>query len=120
MDGLKQRAKTIKELTENAAFYFRSRPLEIDDKAARLLAGDGGALLDRLSRRLAALAEWSEAAVESAVRSFAEDEGMKLGAVAQPLRSALTGTTTSPGIFEVAAILGRDEVLGRVEDAVRR
>ena len=120
MGGLKQRAKTIQELAENAAFYFRSRPLEIDDKAARLLAGDGGALLDRLSQRLAALAEWSEAAVESAVRSFAEDEGIKLGAVAQPLRSALTGTTTSPGIFEVAAILGRDEVLGRVEDAVRR
>ena len=120
MDGLKQRAKTIKELAENASFYFWSRPLEIDDKAARLLAGDGGALLDRLSQRLAALAEWSEAAVESAVRSFAEDEGIKLGAVAQPLRSALTGTTTSPGIFEVAAILGRDEVLGRVEDAVRR
>ena len=119
-DGLKQRAKTVKELAENALFYFRSRPLDIDDKAARLLAGDGGALLDRLSKSLAVLAEWSESAIEDAVRSFANEEKINLGAIAQPLRAALTGTTTSPGIFEVAAILGRDEVLGRVGDAVSR
>ena len=118
--GLKQRAKTVKELAENALFYFRSRPLDIDDKAARLLAGDGGALLDRLSKSLAVLPEWSESAIEDAVRSLANEEKIKLGAIAQPLRAALTGTTTSPGIFEVAAILGRDEVLGRVGDAVSR
>jgi len=116
MAGLKPRAKTLKEMAELAAFYAAARPLPLTEKAAKLLGPDARALLARLAPALAALPDWSETAVETAVRDFAEAEGVKLGAVAQPLRAALTGSNVSPGIFEVAAILGRDESLGRIDD----
>ena len=118
MAGLKLRAKTIVELTDNALFYVRNRPLEMDRKAAKLLDPAARARLARLAQRLEAVENWSEAALEEAVRGFAEAERVKLGQVAQPLRAALSGSSASPGIFEVADILGRDETLGRLEDAL--
>ena len=116
MPGLKKRAKTIVELTDKANFYLVERPLQIEAKAAKLLAGDGAARLARLTPIMAALESWDEAALESAVRAFAESEGVKLAQVAQPLRAALTGATESPGLFEVMAALGRSETLARVDD----
>ncbi len=116
MDGLRQRAKNLVELAENAAFYARQTPLPQTDKARKLLGGDAAALLGRLADRLRQQEDWSEAALETAVRSFAEAESLKMGAIAQPLRAALTGSHMSPGIFEVAAILGREEVLNRIGD----
>ena len=92
------------------------RPLQIEAKAAKLLAGDGAARLARLAPIMAALESWDETALESAVRAFAEREGVKLALVAQPLRAALTGATESPGLFEVMAALGRSETLARVDD----
>jgi glutamyl-tRNA synthetase len=68
---------------------------------------------------LDAIVAWDEQTIEQAVRGFAAADGIKLGDVAQPLRAALTGTTTSPGIFEVAAVLGHEETVGRVRDAAR-
>ncbi len=65
---------------------------------------------------MAALENWDETALETCVRAFAEREGVKLGQVAQPLRAALTGTTESPGLFEVMAVLGRSETLARIGD----
>ena len=118
MPGLQQRAKTLRELADNAAFYCRTRPIPMDDKARGLVAGAGRDLLTALRDHLAELAAWTEEALEDGVRGFAEAQGQKLGKVAQPLRAALTGSGTSPGIFEVAALLGRDEVLGRLDDAV--
>ncbi|HET8729146.1 MAG TPA: glutamate--tRNA ligase [Alphaproteobacteria bacterium] len=118
MDGLKQRAKTLNELAESAAFYVRSRPLAMNEKAAALLTPEARSLLARAADRLDALDGWSEAAVEEEVRQLAEAEGLKLGKVAQPLRAALTGSNVSPGIFEVAAHLGKAETLGRIRDAV--
>jgi len=119
MPGLKPRARTIKELAELARFYVEQRPLTPNDKAAKLLQAEGAAaLLHRLGARLTELPDWTEAAIEAAVRTLAEEEGAKLGAVAQPLRAALTGSNVSPGVFEVAAILGREESLGRITDAV--
>ena len=115
MNGLKQRTKTLVELAENATFYVRTRPLPFTDKAAGLVS-DGAAMMGRLTARLADLPDWAEPAIETAVREFAEGEGVKLGQVAQPLRAALTGSTVSPGIFEVAAVLGRDEALARLDD----
>ncbi len=117
MDGLKQRTKTLNELTENAAFYVRQRPLELTEKAAGLVSGDAAGLLERVATALSEIAEWDEAGIEAAVREIAEAEALKLGKVAQPLRAALTGSTVSPGIFEVAAVLGRDESLARLADA---
>ena len=121
MDGLKPRARTIKELAELAHFYVAQRPLNYNEKAEKILAAEGAtALLKTLHERLAALPEWSEAAIEAEVRTAAENAGVKLGALAQPLRAALAGSNVSPGIFEVARVLGQDETLGRIEDAVSR
>ncbi|MCC7271283.1 MAG: glutamate--tRNA ligase [Alphaproteobacteria bacterium] len=116
MGGLKVRAKTLVELADLAAFYVRRRPLPIDDKAAKLLAGDGRSLLARLTPVLAAADPWNATTTEAAVRAFAEANGGKLGTIAQPLRAALTGSSVSPGIFEVMEILGREESLARISD----
>ncbi|HEX6376451.1 MAG TPA: glutamate--tRNA ligase [Allosphingosinicella sp.] len=116
MPELKPRARNLNELAENATFLFQTRPLDVDDKAARLLAGDAPRLLARAWSALYALDEWTALATEAAVRSTAEAAGVKLGQVAQPLRAALTGRATSPGIFDVLVLLGRDESLARIAD----
>ena len=116
MPGLKERAKTLVELIDSAKFLYAARPLALDDRAAALLTEDARSLMGKLAARLAAIEPWSAEATEAAVRTFAEREGVKLGAVAQPLRAALTGRTTSPGIFEVLAVLGKTESLARLAD----
>jgi glutamyl-tRNA synthetase len=116
MPGLKERAKTLVELFEASRFVWASRPLEIADQAKALLNVDAKSTLAALLPELDAASEWTAAAVEAVVRSFAERMGLKLGAVAQPLRAALTGKTTSPPIFDVLAVLGREESLGRLRD----
>ena len=118
MAGLKDRAKTLVELADSAAFYVRPRPLSFDDKARKQLDGDGAAALAEARARLAALEPWQREALESDARALADESGRKLGKVAQPLRAALTGSTTSPPIFEVMEILGRAETLARLDDAL--
>jgi glutamyl-tRNA synthetase len=116
MPGLKERAKTLIELIESARYLYADRPLALDDKAAALMTPDARSLLGNLSRDLAVLDPWSAQGAEAAVRAYAERSGVKLGAVAQPLRAALTGRTTSPGIFDVLAVLGKTETLARLSD----
>jgi glutamyl-tRNA synthetase len=116
MPSLKARAANLNELSDNAAFLFAARPLHIDPSAADLLAGEAPAILASVHDALDALHHWDTEALESAVRHVAEDRGVKLGQVAQPLRAALTGRKTSPGIFDVLAVLGREESLGRISD----
>jgi glutamyl-tRNA synthetase len=115
MPGLKERAKTLVELMESARFLVAGRPLAMDDKAQAILAGEGRQALKALLPVLEQ-AEWSAPALEAAVKSFAEARGLKLGKLAQPLRAALTGSSTSPGIFDVLAALGRQESLSRIGD----
>ncbi len=115
MPGLKERAKTVAELAENALFYAGLRPLVIGEKAAKLLDREGRERLHRLQEPLRALSDWTAERLDDTVRTFAESNGLKLGKVAQPLRAALTGSTFSPGIFEVMEVLGRRETLGRLE-----
>lgn len=117
MAPLRERAKTLVELADSALPYARSVPLPFTDKAAALLTADAKQLLSGLADTLAALPNWETEALETAVRAFADSAEIKLGAIAQPLRAALTGTTISPGIFDVLAILGRDETLGRLKAA---
>lgn len=117
MDGLKQRARTLIELAEAAAFYIRPRPLPVDDKAARLLDPSARAAIAAIARPLAGVEEWREEALESICRAQAGALGIGFGKLAQPLRAALTGSTVSPGIFEIMRVLGRAEVLARIEDA---
>jgi glutamyl-tRNA synthetase len=116
MPGLKERAKTLVELIDSAKFLSAGRPLALDERAAALLSAEARVLMGKLATRLGAVEPWSAEATEAAVRTFAEAEGAKLGAVAQPLRAALTGRATSPGIFEVLAVLGKAESLARLRD----
>jgi glutamyl-tRNA synthetase len=116
MPSLKERAKTLIELIDGAAFIFADRPLPIEPKAQALLTPDTRALIGRLRAALENVSPWNGETTEAAMRAFAEAGQLKLGAVAQPLRVALTGRTTSPGIFDVLAILGRDECLARLAD----
>jgi glutamyl-tRNA synthetase len=106
----------VNELAEGATFLFRPRPLDLDEKAAALLEGRAADLLALIYVSLAALPLWSAEATEQAVREVAEGAGVKLGLVAQPLRAALTGRATSPGIFDVLVLLGREESLARIAD----
>ena len=115
LPSLKQRAKTLKDLVDGASYVIAERPLQLDDKAAKLLADDARALLTTLLPRLEA-ADWTANSIEAEVRRFAEETGAKLGSVAQPLRAALTGRSVSPPVFDVMAVLGRDEALARIRD----
>jgi glutamyl-tRNA synthetase len=118
MPGLKERATTLVDLTDSAAFYARLRPLTLDDKAAKLLDSTALGHLKGLREQLAELPEWSDGAIEVLVRRFAEDQGLKLGKIAQPLRAALTGAAVSPPVFEVMRVLGEEETLGRLDDVI--
>jgi len=115
MAGLKPRAKTLNDLAASAGLYAQERPIEPDAKAAGLLTAAARELLSAWLDR-AQTGDFSAAALEQAARTLAEERGVKLGELAQPLRAALTGSTISPPIFEVASIFGRDEVIARVKD----
>jgi glutamyl-tRNA synthetase len=120
MPELKPRAKNLIELAEGSTFLFKSRPLDLDEKAAALLGGDAPGLLARLHAALQTLADWTAETIEQTVRGVSEEAGVKLGQVAQPLRAALTGRATSPGIFDVLVLLGREESLARLADRMTR
>ena len=116
MPSLKERAKTLIDIIDGAHFLLSDRPIPLDDKAEGILNPDARTLLRGVAAELAAVQPWTAETTERAVRGFAERHGAKLGAVAQPLRAALTGRTTSPGIFEVLTVLGKNESLGRLAD----
>jgi glutamyl-tRNA synthetase len=119
LPGLKERAKTLVELADGAAFLFAERPLPLDEKAAVLLGGEAKAILRGAHAALGGVSgDWTAASAEAAIREFATAGGHKLGAVAQPLRAALTGKSTSPGVFDVLAVLGREESLARIGDQI--
>jgi glutamyl-tRNA synthetase len=116
LPSLKARAKTLKELVDGAGYLIATRPLDLDEKAAKALDAGARGLLTKLLPRLEKAPDWQAAALEDLVRAFCEAEGAKLGAVAQPLRAALTGKAVSPPVFDVMAALGREEALARVRD----
>jgi len=106
------------ELFESSRFLWASRPLELNDQAKVLLTPEAQAEIAALLPELQAIPTWNAAAIEAVIRGYAERAGLKLGAVAQPLRAALTGRTTSPPIFDVLEVLGADESLARLHDQV--
>ena len=118
MPGLKERARTLVQLVDSAAYLFDARPLSFDDKAAGILDADARALLTGAHAALSAVDDWQADTLDAAVRTFAESRELKLGKVAQPLRAALTGRATSPGVFDVLAVLGREESLARIADVM--
>ena len=116
LPALKERAKTLAELIGQALFIVAQRPLALDEKARKLMDADAKTVVGALIPRLEASPEWTAEALEALVRTYAEETGAKLGKVAQPLRSALTGRTVSPPVFDVMSVLGREETLGRLAD----
>jgi len=116
MPALKERAKTLVELFDATRFLWANRPLEMNDQAKSLLTTEAKTVIAALLPELETITEWAPAAIEAVVRGYADRAGLKLGAVAQPLRAALTGRITSPPIFDVLAVLGRDESLARLRD----
>ena len=115
MPVLKTRARDLNELADGAAFLFKVRPLALTEQAAALLDADARAALARISARLRTEQDWTTEALEANLKAHAEAQGLGLGKLAQPLRAALTGQTTSPGIFDVLALLGREESLARID-----
>ena len=116
LPSLKERAKTLKELVDGAGYLRATRPLSPDDKAAKLLDAQARASLAELLNLLEVAPDWEATTLEAVIRAYAERSGQKLGKVAQPLRAALTGSTVSPPVFDVMAVLGREEALARIRD----
>jgi glutamyl-tRNA synthetase len=116
MPGLKERAKTLVELFESSRFIWTGRPLGLDEAAKAILTPQARTVLATIVPRLTAVTDWGAGTTEAVLRAYAEETAVKLGAIAQPLRAALTGKTTSPPIFDVLAVLGKDEALARLRD----
>jgi glutamyl-tRNA synthetase len=116
LPSLRERARTLPELIDGALFLVTPRPLKMDDKAAKLLDAEGKAHLSALVPHLDGVTPWTAAALEELVRTFAQTHGAKLGIIAGPLRAALTGRAISPPVFDVMALLGRDETVARLRD----
>ena len=114
--ALKERAKTMVELADSAAFLARVVPLPMEPKAAAALTAEARLMLREVGAALAET-DFTVPAIDAALRAFAERTGLKLGQVAQPLRAALTGSAVSPGIDATLAALGREEALARITAA---
>lgn len=118
LPSLKQRAKDLVEMAESAKFLFRQRPLKLDNKAAKLINRDSQAIISKLIDELESLATWEIEALEAQIRSFSDNQSLKMSKIAQPLRAMLTGSTISPGIFDVLFSLGQEETLARLRDNI--
>jgi glutamyl-tRNA synthetase len=118
LPGLRERAKTLVELMEGARFIIDSRPLNMTDKATGILKKGGREVLAALLPTLENCTDWQVGPLETAIKGFGEGAELKLGKIAQPLRAALTGSSVSPGIFDVLAVLGKEESLARISDQI--
>ena len=118
LPSLKPRAKDLVEMAESAKFLFCQRPLKLDNKAAKLINSDSQAIISRLIDELESLATWEIEALEAQIHSFSDRQSLKMGKIAQPLRAMLTGSTISPGIFDVLFSLGQEETLARLRDNI--
>ncbi len=118
LSGLKERAKTTIELIDNTGFYVVQRPIVLSEKAQKLLTKEAKDRLTQISRLLTDVSEWTTPTLEELARKVADEDQIKLGQIAQPLRAALTGSHISPGVFEIMEILGKNETLGRINDAL--
>jgi len=118
MPDLKARARDLNDLAAASLFLFRTRPLAMDERAAKLLETAPDGILHAAHEMLGQVTDWSASTIEAAVKALAEARELGLGKIAQPLRAAVTGSNVSPGLFEVLGVLGRDETLGRIDDAL--
>ena len=120
MPFVKDRAKTTLELADQTAFVLKARPLALDEKARGQLAGEAGERIGRLRDRLALFESWDVFALEAELKAFAEDEGVGFGKIGPAARAALTAGVPSPDLAKTLAALGREESLGRLDDALQQ
>ncbi len=120
MPFVKDRAKTVLDLADQTTFVLKTRPLVLDDKGQALLTGETLDRLGRLRDRLALFQSWDVFALEAELKAFAESEGVGFGKIGPPMRMALTAGSTSPDIARTLSALGRDESLGRLDDALQQ
>ncbi len=120
MPFVKDRAKTIPELADQTAFVLQARPLALNEKSAGLLQGESGQRISRLRERLGLFQSWDVFALEAELKVFAEKEGVGFGKIGPSMRAALTGGSASPDIARTLCALGRDESLGRLDDALQQ
>ncbi|PHZ85351.1 glutamate--tRNA ligase [Paremcibacter congregatus] len=116
MDEFKPRAKNLNDLAESTLFLFAERPLTMIPKAEKILTEDAKQILTKAIAVLDQAAAWDIESLEADIKAFAENQDLKLGKVAQPLRAALTGSNVSPGIFDILVWLGKTESLARLKD----
>ncbi|MBI4238446.1 MAG: glutamate--tRNA ligase [Deltaproteobacteria bacterium] len=114
----RERGKTLHELAAISAFYFRDDVVWDEKAVAQWLKPDGRALLQEVRNALAGVTDWTESVLKAALEPIQQQRACKFVAIAQPIRVALTGTTVSPGIFEVLAILGPARALQRIDRAL--
>ena len=119
MPFIKDRARTTLELADQSAFVLKVRPLVIDERGRTQLAGEAGERIGRLRARLALFESWDVFALETELKVFAEEEGVGFGKIGPPARAALTGGHSAPDIAKILAALGREESLGRLDDALQ-
>ena len=119
MPGLQLRAKTLVELADSALYLVARRPLAMDEKAAGILNEEGVEMLRAIEPLFKTANDWTATGLDAIVRQLAEERNLKLGKIAQPVRAALTGRATSPGVFDVLEVLGREESLGRIGDQIK-
>jgi glutamyl-tRNA synthetase len=117
---LRERARTLVELVEMARYYLDDQIVYDEKAAAKFLTAAAADSMSFLAGKLAALSEFTEANVEQAFTSTLEEHGLKMGELAQPVRVALTGSTVSPGIHAVIAVLGKDRSVARLKQAAER
>jgi len=120
MPFVKDRAKTLLELADQTTFVLKTRPLTLDEKAHTLISGEAAERLLRLRKRLGLFASWDVFALEAELKAFAEEEAVGFGKIGPPMRAALTGGAASPDIARTLAALGREESLGRLDDALQQ
>jgi len=116
---VQERAKTYHDITEMSYFATANRPLEFDEKAEKSVQSVSQGILTELTSRLQNVS-WTHDDLDELLRTLADETGGKLGQIAQPVRAALTGRATSPGVFHVMETLGREETLARLNDATQR
>ena len=116
MPIIKERAKTLIELNAAAQFIFAERPLQFDEKAQKQLTDENKALIAGLIEKFSAIDDWNRDNISETIKQYADEVGLKLGEIGQPLRAILAGTTNAPGIFDIAVILGKTETISRIED----
>jgi glutamyl-tRNA synthetase len=116
---LKTRSKTLVEMADGSSFYFQDKMTYDPEAAGKFLSAHIKDHLTAIAVRLPSIEDYTKTGLENFLRNFAEEQGIKLKVIAQPLRVALTGKTVSPGIDEVMITLGKERVITRIHQAIR-